>query len=477
MSEELNGRNGYVVGSENYFQYLNKNNGIISILMSNKQKSNYYDTLKTFNTNVNNALDEVYTDLRNNISVIQYIDSSKRENLIKTVEALSKASTIATSSTGRKSDIVSILSLSDSGTKSYSNTSSSELSTAAKIVLNGGSESFSSSDRLKIIADAMERGESYVVSNDERKGNFLYEVAQTTYGKSSDFYKDVYAMAEYYNDSSKYKGRCGYELCSDRYIEFVEVNVFGESVSSYCSGSLGGRDYRSAIENSLKNVADKIEDDLKNIDTESEFLNQNYKNAINQSVKELRNCNISVSSVIEQRINGLYSDIDYFSEAKSFIENIIKKYILKPRPTYGVVGYGIGIEGGVGFYGSMQLLIVRDYLGNWGLIGIVGAGGGFGAGISEQEIKISNVSTIFDLESKKADNLQIGGTVNLGGFSAVGVKSNYGDTDTTLFGTSIGTGVLDIPGKSNANAVVGLGLNMNGQMYYTKLLWYKKVER
>lgn len=165
MSKELVGSNGNIVGSEGYFERLNREH-FIGNLMRNPNGTKYYDCLRDTASQVRDTVQEICEDLKKHIGIIRYIPREDRENLIKVLLGLYDICKITSASSGRHSDCVSILSLSDSDTRPKSRADDREIEEAASMVRN--SSMLSRSDRMDVIREAMNWGERAVSGNLEK---------------------------------------------------------------------------------------------------------------------------------------------------------------------------------------------------------------------------------------------------------------------------------------------------------------------
>ena len=191
MSRELIGSNGNIVGSERYFERLNREH-FIGNLMRNPNGTEYYDCLRDTASQIRDTVQEIYEDLKKHIGIIRYIPRDDRENLIKVLLGLYDICKITSASSGRHSDCVT--SLSDSDTRPKSRADDREIEEAANMVQN--SRILSRSDRMDVIREAMNWGERGVSGNLE-KVLFLRAVGK---GKDREFFGDVWLKLMYADD-------------------------------------------------------------------------------------------------------------------------------------------------------------------------------------------------------------------------------------------------------------------------------------
>ncbi len=80
MSQELIGNNGNIVGSERYFEQLN-HEYFIGSLMRDSGGTTYYDCLRELASDIWDTVQEIYEDLKKHMGIIRYIPREDRENL------------------------------------------------------------------------------------------------------------------------------------------------------------------------------------------------------------------------------------------------------------------------------------------------------------------------------------------------------------------------------------------------------------
>ena len=109
MSREATGRNGFVLGSSEYWYHVNSAT-ILGQLMQNASNTNYQETLQKVGYRAGSAVEEIYDDLQNNINSVHAISSDRRSALSKQVQELYDVCNMAGSFCNHASDCIGILS-------------------------------------------------------------------------------------------------------------------------------------------------------------------------------------------------------------------------------------------------------------------------------------------------------------------------------------------------------------------------------
>ena len=297
MSKDLVGSNGNIVGSEGYFERLNREH-FIGNLMQNPNGAEYYDCLRDTASQIRDAVQEIYEDLKKHIGIIRYIPREDRENLIKVLLGLYDICKITSASSGRHSDCVSILSLSDSDTRPKSRADDREIEEAASMVRN--SSMLSRSDRMDVIREAMNWGERAVSGNLE-KVLFLRAVGR---GKDREFFGDVWLKLMYADDPRQFTGRCGRVICTQEYIDHIEQHIFGRDIPNYYGGRNGDRAYGRLITSSLESIVKEIERDLEQGIRDNDYMQDENADRLKEALKDLERCGVQCYS-LERKVDAL----------------------------------------------------------------------------------------------------------------------------------------------------------------------------
>ncbi|MDP4110001.1 MAG: hypothetical protein Q8878_08245, partial [Bacillota bacterium] len=218
MSKELIGANNRTMGSRDYFYEINRN-AFVGMLMYDKSRCNYYDTLRSVAAKIQSVIDEIHSDLKDNIGMIRYIPAGNRESLIRMITGLSDLYGITNSTLNSAENCISILNLSDLRTKLKSGASEREIGDAVKLLENGGKSSLSRYDRVYIVKKAAEGGVESALGSDKKKGDFYREITARQRNPRV-FLGDVLLAYQYKSSPRDYKGKYGKELCSKEYLSY-----------------------------------------------------------------------------------------------------------------------------------------------------------------------------------------------------------------------------------------------------------------
>ena len=294
MSEEAKGSNGQILGTEDYFKKLNQAHKM-SELMEDAEKYNYYESLKNVSGKIQNCLDNISSDLDSNAGMLRFISDSARTKTKNFIESLEGICKIIGSCPSEASECINFLDLTDSKTSLKTNVSTSELDRAYKIVSNGGEVPISSYERKNVLKEAAKDGINWAVGSDARKRAYIDEIL---HGNKEDFLIDVWNMLCYYDNGAK--GKCGYEICSDSYLQYHEKEALGSGFNRYDRSG-----YDDDITESLKKIVSDIEKDVKSAGSANNYMKT--KNAVNlrAAIDDLDKCKISVPSGINDEIFSL----------------------------------------------------------------------------------------------------------------------------------------------------------------------------
>lgn len=339
MSEEAKGSNGQILGTEDYFKKLNQAHKM-SELMDDAEKYNYYESIKNVSRKIQDCLDNISSDLDSNAGMLRFISDrarTKTKNFIESLEGICK---IVGSRPREASDCINFLDLTDSKTRLKTNVSTSELDRAHRIVKNGGEVPISSYERKNILKEAAKDSINWAVRGDARKRAYIDEIL---HGNKEDFLIDVWNMLCYYDNGAK--GKCGYEICSDSYLQYHEKEALGSGFNRYDRSG-----YDDDITESLKKIVSDIEKDVKSAGSANNYMKT--KNAVNLSaaLDDLDKCKISVPIGINDKIFSL----DWYVGGE---ENKIKEV---QRGLNGYFGTKQLLEDGV--YGEKTKDALHDFV-------------------------------------------------------------------------------------------------------------------
>lgn len=492
MVECLKGENGYAVGGGYYLRVMH-DKSFLGKALKDVNRGLYYEALRELAKRTQSVVREVEEDLKKYSKILRYIPQNDRENLIKVIDGLVGVCQMTGSSASHHRDCIRMLNLSDGATKSYSGSNQREIDKIYTLINKGGKSSLSKSERLEIIKKAGDTRNTIRAISRGSKERELY-LQEVGFGRNREIFKDAWIKYQYGNNPKKYTGKCGKVICSTEYIEYIEQQVFKMEIPKIFGGRYGNRKYTTYIKDTLKAIAKTIEHDMKKrYDTERVFLTQLCKDELLEAVQSLRTCSISVDHVVEQKVNTLYTFIEYQNEQE--LEFYARK-LNKIKPNVGVVGYGILGEASPAFISlSGQLYFVIDSYGNYGVLRIYGVGLGYGGGLSIQTLELPTVKTIFELESKSLSDYDISVGASYGPFY-FGTNSYDGDASdgwalATPFGSETKKTYLkakelspELKSLKNLEGLrnipknrLRLGIGASAQIQFSKLLYYKKVKR
>ncbi|WP_317854368.1 hypothetical protein [Chakrabartyella piscis] len=249
MSKELVGGNGYTVGSESYFKYINNYN-LVGSWMSDATKTDYKGALEGLSSTINKVMEQIYNDLNKDGPIMMYISSDKRKNLLQCINGFESICKMVNRSNTRASECKKILELTASVTKTLSKETESKILEAVRKVRQKGSSGKSTLER------AVNRGIDSITSNVDK----IWLAQEILQGRSVLFLADVLRKLNYDTNSSMYKGSNGYTACSYEYIKNIEKQIFGNIAFSKLSGYYST--YAEKIKAALSNIGTTIKADL-----------------------------------------------------------------------------------------------------------------------------------------------------------------------------------------------------------------------
>ena len=286
MARELES-SGFTVGSERYFQALNERY-FIRLLMKNRDCVDYKSNLHELVRNIEGVLSEVYKDLREHADYLRFIPESDREGLTKLVFGLYDVGEIVGKRLGLAEACVDLLTLRsyDSRAKSYA--SERELNNALDM-LEGREARELDCDPMELIRNAMERGEASAADGVELRRNFLASISR---GQGRDFYTDLWQKRKYTQNIRNFSGRCGKQICSTEYQDYIEQKVFGGDLRSYYVQRGGRRTYASLIQSSFEGIAQTLEADLADGERDNDYILDANADRLNRALDSLESCGV-----------------------------------------------------------------------------------------------------------------------------------------------------------------------------------------
>ncbi len=274
MSKELKGKNGKIVGTMRYFD--ENNTGCIIGRMVGRYNFNYYQSIHDISKKSEKIFDEVYYDLKSNERYLSYINKKDKQNTIEILEGMSDLCKIVSGSTSVADKCIRLLANSD---KSKSGASDKDITKSAEFVLSN--KYFNKKESIKILEDCIKKRVKKATSGKSNMEKFINEVARST---KSGYFEDVLLKVNYIDSGKKIVGKCGKELCSKEYNNYIAKVVTGKSSIS------GSVEFGKLVRNGLKLVASRVNNDLdKGIKDNDYIIKENVEN-IKKQVKDLESC-------------------------------------------------------------------------------------------------------------------------------------------------------------------------------------------
>ncbi len=282
MSQELKGRNGKIVGTNEYFKYLNKSfkfEDIVNII----NEYYYYESLKKLSKDSYSMITSVLYDVQKCSYVLPFISASDRNETAEIIKGLGEISRHWGSSNSSVNKIVSLVLLSASESKRKSRESMSAIQNAERIIRSSSIINLSISGRITLLEKAVKNGVIQESADDPKKLQFLMSIEQ---GKGSDFLTDVLNYYEYKNNNGKYKGKNGKTICSKEYNENIVKSVFKNKFPvSFSYG--GAKKYVDEIEKMLKNIYNEIANDIERGKSNNDYIKDENGSKLINAVEEL----------------------------------------------------------------------------------------------------------------------------------------------------------------------------------------------
>jgi len=116
MSERLIGNCGYIVGESRYFRKINESSKLSDVLKI-PQDYQYCNGLKNMCRNISFIISDVYTDIRKNAKILNFIESGNREETISIIHGLNEVCKMWDISCSDAERAISFLSLSSYETR------------------------------------------------------------------------------------------------------------------------------------------------------------------------------------------------------------------------------------------------------------------------------------------------------------------------------------------------------------------------
>lgn len=288
MSTELK-RDGTIVGSANYFFELNNRSGLTKLFATPKGYA-YDEVIIELGKKAERTVGTIYEDYREYAQYLRYFPERERKQVIDLVNGLCELAEMSGNSVSKQSDLLYLLALNASDTRANSSASVSEIEETAESIANG--RYVSASRGMELAKLASER--DFLEIKDEVEGKMMELLFD---GKSKEFVKDALVCAKYRLEHSNYTGKCGYELGSDRYIEWVEKQVFGDAMNSRVGDKY---QYAAYMKKLLSTTRDWIREDLEQGERKHDYITDESADLLKRAVQNLEKCKIDCYNLTEK---------------------------------------------------------------------------------------------------------------------------------------------------------------------------------
>ncbi len=344
----LVGKNGYKIGSEEYFKDLNEKT-IIGDLMKeflySSCSTDYKLMVEKLCDNIINTVVTIYNDLSKYASYLIFFSKSERERMSEFLKKLDDVLKLV--DRGKKSEIfysLRLLSLDDYNTKLKSRVNLSKIEEAAKRVKNGGSARISYSVGYDLIKKAVDYGVDYTVNADLTKMLFFSEVLED---KGKDFLEDLWHYLRYDKEKNTLVGRCQSVILSDSYIDKLESEIFGRA--KFYMSTCGS--YYKKIKDDIINISKYIKEDLiaNSIPIFFDYreklilginnLNKLFQNDLYLILSKKTADNTSPKTIQETSNNGIIRDYIFVSQVDFYTKNERESTLLDNKNKFFIEHY------------------------------------------------------------------------------------------------------------------------------------------
>ena len=307
---ELIGKNGYAVGSVEYFKNLNEKSMVGDLLREfcgSSSSTQYSKAVDGVCKRAQDAIYDIHADLKKHAAFLRYFPKSERDSLIQVVkglEELLKLGTYTRNSTANA--CVSLLTLQSSETRPKSRESMQNLEAAAKLVRDGGKVRVTYATGYDLIKRAASDGVQRAAGSDLTKQTFFNAVVGN---RSKEFVQDLWILMQYQKEKHRLTGRCGKVICSRDYMNKIETQVFGKAQSwvSDCES------YYDDIFKGLVMIKDQI---ILEVRYPTGFLSEKNGNRLLEVEQEFEKLGISM------KISDLVKDITHVPTPEEITEKI-----------------------------------------------------------------------------------------------------------------------------------------------------------
>lgn len=299
MSERLIGNCGYIVGESRYFRKINESSKLSDVLKI-PQDYQYCNGLKNMCRNISFIISDVYTDIRKNAKILNFIESGNREETISIIHGLNEVCKMWDISCSDAERAISFLSLSSYETRLKSSAGITNILKAAQKVKNGNYTSVSSYEKVRLIEKASNIGLLKAAGGDVNKLGYLADIEQ---GKGTVFLEDVLTGYEFCYNSRRCTGRNGKELCSRDYNRAIVDAAFnGDSLGSNMGSS--PKKYAETIKSRLNQIYHEIEHDIKTGIRENDYIEDYEGKNLKEALEELSKAGESCYD-LKSKVNSL----------------------------------------------------------------------------------------------------------------------------------------------------------------------------
>ncbi len=349
---ELIGKNGYVVGSVEYFKNLNEKSMVGDLLREfcgSSSSTQYSKAVDGVCKRAQDAIYDIHADLKKHAAFLRYFPKSERDSLIQVVKGLEELLKLGTYTRNSTTNAcVSLLTLQSSETRPKSRESMQNLEAAAKLVKNGGKVRVTYATGYDLIKRAASDGVQRAAGSDLTKQTFFNAVVGN---RSKEFVQDLWVLMQYQKEKHRLAGRCGKVICSRDYMNKIEAQVFGKAQSwvSDCES------YYDEVHEGLKLLTSTIGMDL----CLPGYLSKEAADIVNRILREISFDNVQLSKLTQQVNNKINLVIETNLDRKDQILRL-------QRNLNEMVLYG-GINGGAciaedGEYGSKTHNLMQQLL-------------------------------------------------------------------------------------------------------------------
>ena len=281
MSQQLRSK-GEAVGSVAYFHECNRKYGFEKWIPQSKPFA-YAEGIQALGEKAEKTLSIMYDDCRKYAQYLRYFPEKDRDQTIAIAEGLVDLAALGGRRIWTASALISLLKLNASETRPFSSASVRDTRDAADDVVRG--KYTSTSTQLDLLKKATER--DMIEVRNQAEHEFLENICS---GKHKDVLKDILMHAQYQREHDRMYGKCGYVICSERYLEWVEKEVFDASLKSRVGDKYNYRAYFSA---QLLYLREEMTHDLEEGIRNNDYITDLYKDNLLLAAENLEKCGVT----------------------------------------------------------------------------------------------------------------------------------------------------------------------------------------